>query len=68
MMKFYNMSSKNYYELGKSTRKEEKKTWLKPAITLIETEKIRQEEVELYYRMMEDPDMFRLIQNSGGAD
>ena len=64
MMKFYNMSSKNYYELRKSARKEEKKTWVKPKITLIEHEKIRQEEVELYYRMLEDPKIFQRLTGS----
>ena len=67
MMKFYNMSSKNYYELRKSDRKDEKKTWVKPKIILIEPEKIRQEEVELYYRMMEDPEIFQRIADSGGS-
>ena len=64
MMKFYNMSSKNYYELRKSARKDEKKIWVKPKITLIETEKIRQEEVELYYRMMDNPEIFQRLTNS----
>ena len=64
-MKFYNMSSKNYYELRKSARKEEKKTWVKPKITLIEPEKIRQDEVELYYRMIEDPKIFLKLSDSG---
>ena len=64
MIKFYNMSGKNFYELRKSARKEEKMTWVKPAITLIELEKIRQEEVELYYRMMDNPEIFQRLTNS----
>ena len=58
------MSSKNYYELRKPARKDEKKTWVKPKITLIEHEKIRQEEVELYYRMMDNPEIFQRLNGS----
>ena len=59
------MTSKNNYDTGKFTAEPEKKTWRRPTITPIEPKKIQQEEVEMYYRMMEDPEIFRQIANSG---
>ena len=50
---------------GECSKKKEKKTWVKPTITQIEAKKIRQEEVELYYRMMEDPEIFQRLASSG---
>lgn len=61
------MTSENNYQQGKPSAENEKKTWVKPAITPIEHEKIRQEEVELYYRMMEDPEIFQRLADSGGG-
>ena len=58
------MTSENNYQQVKPSAENEKKTWVKPAITLIELEKIRQEEVELYYRMMDNPEIFQRLTNS----
>lgn len=59
------MTGENNCATGKSTVELVKKSWMKPVITPIEPKKIRQEEVELYYRMMDDPNLFRLMENSG---
>jgi hypothetical protein len=42
-----------------------KETWTKPAPILIEVNKIKQEEMENWLRMMEDPEVFRLMELSG---
>ncbi|MFN5345003.1 MAG: hypothetical protein ACK5BU_06300 [Bacteroidota bacterium] len=42
-----------------------KETWTKPALILIEVNKIKQEEMENWLRMMEDPEVFRLMELSG---
>jgi len=59
------MSSEINQIKGEYSKKREKNLWVKPVITPIETKKIRQEEVELYYRMLEDPEIFRQLANSG---
>lgn len=61
------MSSEINQIKGEYSKKREKNLWVKPVITPIETKKIRQEEVELYYRMMEDPEIFQRIADSGGS-
>ena len=61
------MTSKTYYTKGKFSAKPEKKPWVKPVITQIEQENIRQDEVELYYRLTEDPKIFLRIAGSGGG-
>jgi hypothetical protein len=38
-----------------------KETWTKPALILIEVNKIKQEEMENWLRMMEDPEVFQRI-------
>jgi hypothetical protein len=43
-----------------------KETWTKPALILIEVNKIKQEEMENWLRMMEDPEVFRTLTLSGG--
>lgn len=42
-----------------------KETWTKPELILIEVNKIKQEEMENWLRMMEDPEVFRLMELSG---
>ena len=42
-----------------------KETWTKPALILIEVNKIKQEEMENWLLMMEDPEVFRLMKLSG---
>lgn len=59
------MSVGNNQFKGECSLRKERKTWVKPEILQIEQKKIRQEEVELYYRMMDDPKVFRLMDNSG---
>lgn len=59
------MSIENNQFKGEYSKKREKNLWVKPVITTIESEKIRQEEAELYYRMMDDPEIFRQMANSG---
>ena len=61
------MSSEINQIKGEYSKKKKKNLWVKPVITPIETKKIRQEEVELYYRMMEDPEIFQRIADSGGS-
>ncbi len=61
------MTSRNNYPSPKKSTSAEKKNWMKPVITPIEQEKIQQEEVELYYRMMDDPEIFQRIFDSGGG-
>ena len=61
------MTSKTNYFKRKFSKKPDKKPWIKPAILQIEHEKIRQDEVELYYRMIEDPKIFLRIAGSGGG-
>jgi hypothetical protein len=41
-----------------------KETWTKPALILIEVNKIKQEEMENWLRMMEDPEVFQRIVTS----
>ncbi|MFN7198670.1 MAG: hypothetical protein ACK5VM_00610 [Bacteroidota bacterium] len=43
-----------------------KETWTKPALILIEVNKIKQEEMENWLRMMEDPEVFQRLTSSGG--
>jgi len=42
-----------------------KETWTKPALILIEVKKIKQEEMENWLSMMEDQELFRLMELSG---
>ncbi len=42
-----------------------KETWTKPALILIEVDKIKQEEMESWLRMLENPEVFRLMELSG---
>lgn len=58
------MTSKDNYSSSKPSVVREKKNWIKPAIIPIEQEKIRQEDVELYYRMMDNPDFFQRLTSS----
>ena len=62
------MTSKNNYSTGKFSAEADKKPWIKPAILQIEHEKIRQDEVELYYQMMEDPENFQKMTPSGSPE
>ena len=43
-----------------------KETWTKPELILIEVNKIKQEEMENWLRMIEDPEVFRTLTLSGG--
>lgn len=45
-----------------------KETWVKPELFLIEVNKIKQEEMETWLRMMEDPEVFQRITGSSGPD
>ena len=45
-----------------------KETWTSPELILIEVNKIKQEEVENWSRMLDDPEMFQRLTGSGGAD
>jgi len=43
-----------------------KETWTKPALILIEVEKIKQEEMENWLRIINDPEAFQRLAESGG--
>ena len=43
----------------------DKKPWETPQLIIIEVEKIKQEEMENWLRMLNDPEVFRLIELSG---
>lgn len=59
------MSSEINQIKGECSKKREKNLWVKPVITPIETKKILQDEVELYYRIMEDAELFKYLGDSG---
>ena len=43
-----------------------KETWTKPALILIEVNKIKQEEMENWLRLLNDPEAFQRLVDSGG--
>ncbi len=43
-----------------------KETWTKPALILIEVNKIKQEEMENWLRIINDPEVFQRLAESGG--
>jgi hypothetical protein len=45
-----------------------KETWTKPALILIEVNKIKQEEMENWLKMLEDQEVFQRITGSNGPD
>ena len=43
-----------------------KETWTKPELILIEVNKIKQEEMENWLRVLNDPEAFKMLPSSGG--
>jgi hypothetical protein len=59
------MTSKNNNSIKKILKKVEKKTWVQPMIAEINVSAVKQQEEELYLKMLADPEIFRLIEDSG---
>ena len=59
------MTSKNNYSLEKNPKSTEKKTWIPPAIAEINIRAVKQQEEELYLQMLADPEVFKLMDDSG---
>jgi hypothetical protein len=43
-----------------------KESWIKPELILIEVNKIKQEEAENWLRILNDPEVFKMLPSSGG--
>ena len=50
--------------MGKNTYPVDKKPWETPTITEVNVKKIREEEIELFLRLIDDENQFRLLEGS----